>query len=142
MKKQILPLLVLTAMMVFFVSCKKESIQQNTAVQSADQVISIKISSNQSYQINLSDAGNVSISRQANHFLVSETNLDTESGALYYKYTPATDFTGTDEVLLSSTKTVTNYAAGISGGCPSQNTGSSSSSSSTKYITIKLAIGQ
>jgi hypothetical protein len=143
MKKQILPLLVIAAMMVFFVSCKKESIQ-NTIAQSTDQVINVKISTNQSYQVNMSDASNLSISRQAGHFLTSEALIDAESGIAIYKYKPAADFTGTDEVLLLSTKTVTTYSAGSSSGCPSQGNGGSTNSSvtTTKYVTIKIAVGQ
>lgn len=138
MKKQTLPLLVLTAVMVFFVSCKKESIQNETT--SSVQVIAVKISPNQSYQVNMPDAGNLNISTQANHFLVSEAHMDTESGQAVYKYIPATDFTGTDEVMLSSTKTITTYATGSGCSNPSNNTGGSVTT--TQYTRVKFTIAQ
>ena len=138
MKRQILPLLAATAVMVFFVSCKKESMQKNTQPGS-DEVITLKLSLNQAYQINIPDAGSLSIGKQASHYLVSEATTDNESGIALYKYTPSVDFTGNDEVLLLSTKSASTTAAGSSG-CPGQSNNSGNPAITAKYITVKITV--
>lgn len=142
MKKTILLPFFLLAALVFLSSCKKESVS-NTAAPTPDETINVKITPNQSYQMDLTNAGTVSISRQAIHFLLSEARLNSETGAPVYKYVPATDFTGNDEVVLVSTKTVTNYSASSnSGGCHNANDGSATTTTSTlsKNITLKITV--
>ena len=141
MKKTILLPFFLLAALVFLSSCKKESVS-NTAAPTPDETINVKITPNQSYQMDLTNAGTVSISRQAIHFLVSEAR-NSETGAPVYKYVPATDFTGNDEVVLVSTKTVTSYSANnSSGGCHNANDGSAATTTSTlsKNITLKITV--
>ena len=141
MKKTILLPFFLLAVLVFLSSCKKESVS-NTAASTPDETISVKITPNQSYQMDLANAGTVRISRQAIHFLVSEAR-NNETGTPVYKYIPATDFTGNDEVVLVSTKIVTNYSANnSSGGCHNASDGSSTAATSilSKNITLKITV--
>jgi hypothetical protein len=140
MKKLILLPLLLLGVMVLSLSCKKES--RETKIKSTpDETINVKIALNQSYQLDMTNDGTVSISRQANHFLVSEAIGNNENGTKGYKYIPATDFTGNDEVLLSSTRTVQNYSPGNSSGCSgSGNSNSYTTSVSTKYTMLKITV--
>jgi len=138
MRKLILFSLFLPAVLVFFSSCKKSS--DSMTPFNPDQTVSVKIIPNHSYQLDLSNAGAVSISRQAIHFLVSEAIMSNENGTLVYKYTPAIDFTGNDEVVLLATKTATSSSADYSGGCPGSNT-NSTTSTTTKYISLKIVVG-
>jgi hypothetical protein len=125
--------------LVFFSSCKKDP-PDTMVISTPDQTINVKIAPNQSYQMDLTNAGTVSISRQAIHFIVSEAIVNNENGIPVYKYIPATDFTGNDEVVLLSTIPVVNYSAGNSGGCPGSNN-TYSTSVSTKYIRLKITVG-
>ena len=140
-KISLLPLF-LPAVLVFFSSCKKESIY-NTPASTPDETISVKIAPNQLYLMDLTGAATVSISRQAIHFLVSEAEVNTETGTPVYKYIPATDFIGNDEVVLVSTKTVTNYSANNSGGCHERNNDAATTTSTStvnKNITLKITV--
>ena len=93
--------------------------------------------------MDLTSAGTVSISKQAIHFLVSEAGVNNETGTPVYKYIPATDFTGNDEVVLASTETVTNYSANNSGGCHARNNDAATTASTStvsKNITLKITV--
>ncbi len=143
MKKIILLPLFLPAVLVFLSSCKKESISTPTP-STLSETINLKVTPNQSYQMDLTNAGAVSISKQAIHFLVSETQVNSETGAAVYKYLPATDFIGNDEVDLVSIQTVTNYSGNSSGGCRSGNNGyvtTTSTSTVSKNIILKITVG-
>lgn len=137
MKKQILPSLLLIAIVVFFVSCKKESMKPAPVVPSTE-VVQVKISPNQTYQADMNDATKISIAKQAIHFSVSEALVNGENGAPGYKYVPAADFTGSDEVTLISSKTETSYFSG--GGCSNGNS-NEHTTVTTKYITLKITVG-
>ena len=137
MKKQILPSLLLIAIVVSFVSCKKESMKPAPVVPSTE-VVQVKISPNQTYQADMNDATKISIAKQAIHFSVSEALVNGENGAPGYKYVPAADFTGSDEVTLISSKTETSYFSG--GGCSNGNS-NEHTTVTTKYITLKITVG-
>ena len=103
------------------------------------ETINVRIAPNQPYQMDLTGAGTISIIRQAIHFSVSETIVNSEIGTQVYKYIPARDFTGNDEVELISNKTEENRSASNRVGC----TGSSNAyttSIGTKYTTIKIIV--
>jgi hypothetical protein len=89
--------------------------------------------------MDLSNAGTVSILRQAIHFSVSETIVNNENGSQVYKYIPAKDFTGNDEVLLLSNKSEESHSVSNSGGCG--NSSAYTTSIGTKYTTIKITVG-
>ena len=85
-------------------SCKKSSTSEPII-----QTINADIKVNQSYQLDLGgfsveeDAG---ISKQATHFLVSSVSKYSSGNFanIIYKYTPAANFVGKDEVELTITK--------------------------------------
>ena len=114
MRKLILLPAFLITVCIFFSSCKKDH-PYDRAVSDAGETMHVKIAPNQSYQLDFSGA-NLTISRQAIHFLVSETSLKNENGGLVYKYIPAKDFTGSDEVVFLSTPSQTNNVTGSSAG--------------------------
>jgi len=103
------------------------------------ETITVKIAPNQPYQMDLTGAGTISVIRQAIHFSVSETIVNSENGTQVYKYIPAKDFTGNDEVELISNKTEQDHSASNSGGsCGSSN--SYTTSIGTKYTTINIVV--
>jgi hypothetical protein len=136
MRKKHSSSLLLLVLIVSFLSCKKESVNMLSPV-GPGETIAVKIAPNQSYILNLPDLSNLSINRQAAHFSVSETLANAENGSFSYRYIPAADFTGADEITLVSSKTITSSSS--EGGC---NTGSSDSkaSSSTNLITLKITV--
>ena len=131
-----LPMLLLV-LMVSFLSCKKESIN-TLSTANPGETIAVKITPNQSYILNQPDASNLSISRQASHFSVSEALANTETGGFSYKYIPAADYTGVDEISLVSSKTITNYSTSGQSGCGSGS--SDNKTSGTSFITLKITI--
>jgi hypothetical protein len=136
MKKVLLLPVVLTGVFLASQSCSKQS-SDNTVAPMRTNVVNATIAPNGSYQLNLNSA-NVSISRQASHFKVSQTEPDSKSGSIVYKYIPAADYRGTDEVVLSNTKTIITTG---SSGCPGNHTNNSdNTTSSTSYTTVKINI--
>jgi hypothetical protein len=51
--------------------------------------------------------GTVRIHKQASFFAVSMVGIDSKTGVNVYRYVPAKGFTGSDEVLISETKSYT-----------------------------------
>ncbi len=141
MKKLYSILIILFCLMILFQSCSKQSSQEMIAPVSPN-IINAKISPNQAYVFNVSSLGNVAIEKQASHYKLSNTTADAKTGHIVYQYLPTQDYTGTDEVVLSSKTTI--ISAGSSGGCSS---GHSDNLVSTKYIstsytTIRLIISK
>jgi len=136
MRKLILLPILFAGMIVFSLSCKKES-GDSLVPPSVDETFNVRIAPNQSYEMDLSNAGTVSIVKQATHFSVSETIVNSESGGQVYKYIPAKDFTGTDEVLLMATKSAESHSVNNSG-CG--NSSAYAASIGTKYTTIKITV--
>jgi hypothetical protein len=137
MRKLILLPILLAGIIVFSLSCKKESLD-NLVPSTSGETINVRIAPNQSYEKDLTNAGTVSILRQAIHFSVSETIVNIESGGQVYKYVPAKDFTGTDEVLLMANKSEESHFGNDSGGCGSSS--AYTTSIGTKYTTIKITV--
>jgi hypothetical protein len=136
MRKQILPSLLFISIMVFFVSCKKESVKPAPAVVSSSETVNVKISPNQPYQMDLADASNLTILKQASHFSISEALAKGENGVPVYKYAPVADFAGTDEVTLLSSKTDASYFSGAACHLGHDN----KAATITQYITLKITI--
>ena len=136
MRKLFLLPAVLLGFLVVFQSCSKQS-PSNAVAPINTNVINVNIAPNGSYQLPIQNPGNVSISRQASHYQVSQADVDSKSGVMVYKYIPVADYMGTDEVVLSNTKTSI-----ITGsGCPNNHTSNSeSTATSTSYITVKINI--
>jgi hypothetical protein len=126
---------------VFLTSCKKES-HDNMGPATTDETINVKVAQNQLFQINMVNAGSVTITRQASHSAISEVGVNNETGALVYKYIPAKDFTGSDELVLLSSKTETNYSPNNGGGgCQNANNGNTGSYTKHTYTTLKITVG-
>ncbi len=137
MRKLILLPILLAGMIVFSLSCKKES-RDNLVPSATGETFNVRIAPNQSYEMDLSNAGTVSIIKQASHFSVSETIVNSENGGQVYKYIPAKDFTGTDEVFLMANKSEESHSVSNSGGCGSSS--AYTTSIGTKYTTIKITV--
>jgi len=137
MRKLFLFPAVLTGFLVTFQSCSKQS-SNNTVAPMRTNIVNATIAPNGSYQLNFENAGNISISRQASHFKVSQTEPDSKNASIMYKYVPAVDYRGTDEVVLSNTKTVRTTGRTE---CSSNHTSNSgNTTSSTSYTTVKINI--
>ena len=143
MRKLLLIPAVLLINLVVFQSCSKQSSSEAVAPMSTN-IINATIAPNGSYQLSLDNSINatVSISKQAAHFQISQTEIDSKSGLLVYRYIPAADYRGVDEVLLSNTK-ISEIASGS--GCPNNpdhnsNAANTPTTTTTSYTTIKLNI--
>ncbi len=138
MKKLYLIPVVLLCMTIF-PSCSKQSANELIAPPSPN-VINAKITPNQSYVFNVNSSGDVSIEKQASHYKISKAGPDSKSGLLVYEYLPAQDFTGKDEVVLSSKIAV--YSSDNRGGCNNSrvNDNSVATNYSTTYTTIRFTV--
>ncbi len=127
--------------MTIFQSCSKQSANELIAPASPNpNVISATIAPNQSYVFNVNSSIDVSIERQASHYRISKAGPDSKSGLVVYEYLPAQDFTGKDEVVLSSKIAV--YSYDNRGGCNSShvNDNSVATSFTTTYTTIRFTV--
>lgn len=137
MRKLLLFPAVLLGNLIVFQSCSKQSVTEAVAPMTTN-VINATIALNGSYQLPINNSGSVTISRQASHFQLSQTEADSKSGFTVYKYIPAQDYAGTDEVVLSNTKTI---IASAGSGCSNNHTSNSdNTTTSTSYITVKINI--
>jgi len=98
----------------------------------ADVVLSANVSPGKIFTLNLGNAGNANIIKQAAHYSLSEASQD-ESGTYYYRYSPAADFKGTDEVSVM-------YSSAASGSSGCSGGGSTESGSHTTFFTIKINV--
>lgn len=115
-------------------SCSKQSPDEIISSQSAGNIVKINLAPNQTYQLTLDNSVTASVSKQAAHFQLSRTEVDAQ-GLLTYKYLPALDYTGTDEVVLSKTIATNGDRSGCSSG-----QGSSAVSYTTSFTTLKINI--
>lgn len=104
---------------------------------SSSPVVAVTISANQTYQLSLNNSVSLGILKQASHFQVSHTALDAKNGVMIYKYMPAVNYTGTDEVVLSTIKATTVARTGCGNG---QDINSNSITYTTSYTTLKINI--
>jgi len=125
MKNLYCTLTLLLGLTIIFSSCKKDS-DPDCDLPTPNQ-INVKLSANETYQFDLGNFGDeegASISRQATFFSVSTLEREINTGKVIYKYIPATNFVGTDEVQIKSDR-------GSNGASPNNN---------ISYITIKFTI--
>ncbi len=80
------------------------------------QSINAAVSPGNPYILNVSNLGSVTILKQAAHFAISQTETDPKDGMLLYKYIPLNNYTGADEVVLSTSKTSYSSGNGCIGG--------------------------
>ncbi len=121
---------------IFSESCSKESTNSTVEIPPSNSM-NVTIAPNQSYELNLNSSGVVSVSKQASHYQISETSFDSKTGSIIYKYVPAVDYIGSDEVILSNTKAATNSGSACHGSHGSNN---DNTTYSTSYTIIKLNI--
>jgi hypothetical protein len=135
-----LPLMLLS-MVVLFLSCSKQSQEDEVMVTPpAGQVINATIELNKTYELNLKDYEQADIYTQAVHFLVSRTEGNKANSSFVYKYAPAADFIGTDQVVLKTVRSVKSQSNNGSS-CHNNNSNDGSSMSlSTTYLTIKFNV--
>lgn len=133
-----LPIILLSILFIC-PSCSKDSQEEMVLTAPTPQTINATVASNATYELNLDKYGTVKIYKQASHFFYSNTGIDSKSGLMVYKYVPAVDYTGDDEVVLSSTKT---YATS-NNQCNNNSDGNSTgmaNMNSTSYITIRIKV--
>src|SRR5438045_3218282 len=103
--KKIFTFITILITIVLLQSCSKQSSNEMViSPQINTSSINATVKTNGTYELALSDIDNVTISKQASHFQISQAGLDNKTGLLVYKYQPAQDFTGSDEVVLSTSK--------------------------------------
>jgi hypothetical protein len=102
MKKTIVLLATASALLTGMVSCKKK--EMPAPKPAITQTVNVSLNANEDYTFslpkNLRD-DEYEITTQASHYSISEVGKNS-SGERIYKYTPATDFTGTDVVVVSN----------------------------------------
>ncbi|HEY5393609.1 MAG TPA: hypothetical protein VIJ57_15905 [Hanamia sp.] len=102
MKKIFWLLTILFGLTFLIQSCKKD-----TTTEPIDQTITKTLIANQSYEFDLGNFGyeeGASISKQATNFSISTLDREINTGKVIYKYVPATNFIGTDEVEIKSAR--------------------------------------
>ena len=88
------------SLLIVLHSCKKEDTNPDTGT-----IVSVTIKANQSYSYNLGSFGDeegASINRHPMHYQVSSLERTLIWGQIYYRYQPALNYTGTDEVVIRS----------------------------------------
>ena len=101
-----------------------------------EKIINAKVSPGQTYVLEVVPGGNLSITKQAAHFSLSETGIN-ENGNLIYKYIPVTGFQGNDEVFLLHKTEVVSDNYNNNSGC---NYGGSHMSSKSVSIVVNLTV--
>ncbi len=122
-------------------SCSKESINDSINLPSAPSttVINTTIAPNQTYQFNVNNPGEVTVAKQAKHYKISEIGSGEESAQVIYKYTPAQDFIGIEEIIVANKK-VNPVIQGGSGCSSNHDNNTGDISYSTTYTMIRLNV--
>ena len=100
LKRFILYLIISAGLLIILPGCSNEE-----PVNTPANIISISVGRNETVHYDLGYFGyeeGAFINTQASHYLVSKTDRDINTGKIMYTYTPAHNFTGTDEVVLKS----------------------------------------
>ena len=100
MKRNVLYSIIVCGLLTLCMGCSQEE-----PVISPANEITISLGRNDTYRYNLGlfgDEEGANITTQSSHYLVSELNREINSGSISYTYTPSSDFTGTDLVVLKS----------------------------------------
>lgn len=128
---------ILFCTLVTVYSCTKNSKDNlsQPARANPDKIVNAIIAPGQTYVLNVASSGNVSIYQQASHYLLSQTSFDEKISAFVYQYVPASDFAGTDKVVLMHTAEAT--SPGSNNGC---NYGGDRMSSSAIMIAVNITV--
>jgi hypothetical protein len=140
MRKIIVSSSVLLSLLAMLPSCSKQSLNKpgSTGITSSEQspaaptILYTNISSGNVYTLDFALSSSVSITHPPAHFSVSEMVTGKNDGSISYKYSPSENYSGADEV------TLTSEGAGpvVNSGCP----GSGHDVSSYKTIVIKINV--
>ncbi|CAN5471471.1 hypothetical protein BH11BAC1_BH11BAC1_15620 [soil metagenome] len=113
--KIITSFLFVSALVIFNFSCKKEQEESIT------KVIEVSLAPGETYSARVVQAGDeddiLKITSQASHAQVSEIAAISGSKDVMFTYTPVSQFTGTDEVQISSTEGEHHGNGGGHGNC-------------------------
>ena len=102
---------------VSFQSCRKHTMKEGTT---SYQTIEVNLDMNKSYQYSFGAAtSGRSITKQSQAFSMSE--IDNVNGSALFNYIPKADFTGTDEVQITSTDVSTKDHGNCSNQAPQGN---------------------
>ncbi len=134
MRKFFLYLSVAAIATASFESCSKESPAAAISPLHTN-VINVTVAANATYLLQIDNTG--SISKQASHFKVSQTEVDDKTNAVVYKYIPREGFTGGDEVILSTVKAYTIATRGCSSNHVNTN---DNTSYNVTFTTIKFNV--
>lgn len=121
-------------------SCSKEveSAPQPTVAAPAS-VINAAILTGESYSLSFDASEEVSIQKQAAHYLESVASLNNETGKIVYRYTPAAGYAGQDEVTLAKTVKVYGEMAGEHR-CGGSSMGQGSDSYTRTLVTVRFNV--
>ena len=111
--KKISELFLLASALVFvYSSCRREGV-------TITKTIEVKLKVNESYSYTVAHAGDaddvMQIIQQASHSSVCTITPDASSGDALFSYTPARDYTGTDQVRVSNVEE--HHGGGHHGNC-------------------------
>ena len=101
------------SIVVIFSSCSKQSVNDSIAPASSSvtEVVRATIPADQEYQFIVTNAGEVSVAKQAINYRISTTELDTKTGKTIYRYLPSLKFVGSEEIILANRKAVYNTSS-------------------------------
>ena len=133
-----IPAIVAICATVIIASCSKNS-SSNILVSDPNTaqpvVMNATVSAGKTFTFTLGNSGTANIIKQAAHFQVSEASAD-ENGSLIYRYSPAANFSGTDEVDIVYTES----AGGGGTGCSGSTSGNSSAPIASTHYAIKFNV--
>jgi hypothetical protein len=97
----------LTFIITFVLSFLTHSCSKDKAPMPAFQTITQALNANQTYQFELGNFGDeegASIARQATNFSISSIDMDMNLKQVIYKYVPAVNYVGMDEVIIRTAR--------------------------------------
>lgn len=108
------------ALVLFFIcfllaSCSKQSINDQVSPH-LNNIINATIAPNQNYTITISEPGEVAIVKQAKHYKTSEINFGEDGTQTTYTYSPAQNYIGSEEIILTNKKSNVLIYGGCNGG--------------------------
>lgn len=115
MKKICAFTVVLFFICVLLTSCSKQSINDEVSPH-LNNIVNATIAPNQNYTITISEPGEVAIVKQAKHYKTSEIKFGEDGTQTTYSYSPAKDYVGTEEVILTNKKSNVLIYRGCNGG--------------------------
>lgn len=132
MKKIFTYSVVLFSFLLVLQSCKKEGAVETRQV---NEIINAVVAQGQTYSFTAPSVGTLNLSRQATHYTLSTVETGKDNGFSSYKYSPASGFSGADEVTLNL---ISEAIRTSSGGCQGNHNNNSYVTSTTYVIKINV----